>query len=278
MKKKSIFSFLVIIIAALVVLFTHTPSPIEKPMGERELYLSYITSIIEENIDDSMSDYEKAKTIHDYIIINTDYDTSDNLNDSAFSPEGVFVYGTAVCQGYAESYMLILNELGIDCKLVTGTANGIVHAWNVVKIDGEWYNVDVTWDDPIVSGEVVSGTGNLSYAYFMKPDAVLYTDHTASSSPPACTSDKYLYIEQYYGIPYVILDSVDQIPEVFSSYYESGIRSLTMYFPEDADPAENGLLSSLGQDLNRHSTQGIPVHYYPTLRYFDYSYITIFTE
>lgn len=239
-------------------------------------YDSIINTIINNSITASMSDFDKAKAIHDYIIINTSYDTSTSIPDSSFSPDGVFLKGIAVCQGYAEAYKLFMDALEIECEVVRGSADNVSHAWNVVKIDGQWYHVDVTWDDPIIENQVLTGTANLTYSYFLKPDEIFYKDHIATSSPPVCSSNTYLYIQQYYNVPYVLLNSVYDIPNVFMEYYKKGVSSLTLYFPENIDPSQTELLTELYKDLYYQTGKEVQFNYYPVERYINYSYITIF--
>lgn len=242
-------------------------------------YKSYIDDIINANLNSSMSDYEKVKWVHDYIIINTSYDTtSTDIPDSSFSPDGVLTKGVAVCQGYAETFQLFMDCLKIKCRLITGTANDISHAWNVVKIDGQWYNIDVTWDDPVVNNQVVGGTDNLVYSYFLKPDSIFNIDHAADNKTVECTSEKYLYIEQYYNVPYVVLNTVNEIPDTFIEHYKNGTTSLTMYFPEDTDPEQSGLLTELYKKIYYYANKNIDFQYYPVTRYANYSYITVFIK
>ena len=112
-------------------------------------------------VDENYSDEEKALFIHDYIAYNTAYNY-DALNGSysdykdAYTIYGVLVEKTAVCQGYAEAYKLILNEVGIDALVVSSTS--LNHAWNQVYLNDNWYHVDVTWDDPGMS--YYDNTGN----------------------------------------------------------------------------------------------------------------------
>lgn len=247
-------------------------------VNNKNKYESYINSIITSHINSSMSDYQKIKTIHDYIIINTSYDTSTELPNSSFSPEGVFLKGIAVCQGYAEAFQLFMDALKIESKIVKGTANNISHAWNVVKVNGFWYQIDVTWDDPIIDDQVKTGTDNLTYSYFLKPDSIFNKDHIPSSTPPPCTATDYLYIEQYYNIPYTILGTVNDIPSKFMEYFATGTRSLTIYFPENVDPADTELLKDLYKLLFTETGAAITFNYYPVKQYVDYSYITIFIE
>ena len=137
-----------------------------------------------------MSEYEKVKSIHDYIVNNTQYDYDNLLNGTvpevSHSPLGVLQYGVAVCQGYAYAFELLCDLSGLECEFVGGVAGGGGHAWNQVKVDGKWYNIDVTWDDPIYYFNGVL-TPYLSYDYFLVSDAVLYQDHVTEDAQHVCT-------------------------------------------------------------------------------------------
>lgn len=114
-----------------------------------------------------MSDYEKIKAIYDYICLNVVYDY-DNLNDPTYllkhSAYAALINGKAVCQGYALLFYRLALELGIDCRIVTGQSEGQNHAWNIVKLNGKYYNVDSTWDAEYFDKRGV-------YNYFLKSDA-----------------------------------------------------------------------------------------------------------
>lgn len=101
-------------------------------------------------IEDGMTDLEKAIALHEYIVLNCEYDYENYLNNSipkaSYSAYGVMVNRTAVCQGYALAYKLLLNKAGIECYMVTSDA--MTHAWNLIQLDGQYYQVDPTWDDP----------------------------------------------------------------------------------------------------------------------------------
>ncbi len=111
---------------------------------------------------EKLSDYEKIKKIHDFIIENASYDTS-MRNYSAY--DNLFEK-TSTCQGYMSLAYKMLTEAGIPCRIVTGTGNGEAHGWNIVYLEGKWYNFDSTWDDPLTwNGEEV-----LTYDFFLKAD------------------------------------------------------------------------------------------------------------
>ena len=105
-------------------------------MYEREV--DYIVSLV----DPAMSDAEKALFVHDYLIASFSYDT-DVTNFDVIS---LFTERKGVCQAYSLAYMAVLRELGMDAVMVTSDEMG--HAWNLVKVDGTWYHVDLSFDDP----------------------------------------------------------------------------------------------------------------------------------
>jgi hypothetical protein len=97
------------------------------------------------------SDFEIAQALHDYLVRTCSYNTGAAEGNDALSPAytayGALVKGSAVCQGYALAYKLLLSRAGVPAVFVASHDMG--HAWNMVKIDGSWYHVDTTWDDPI---------------------------------------------------------------------------------------------------------------------------------
>ncbi len=128
------------------------------------------------------SEYSRALWLHDWLIYNADYDES----YSYYYADGVLLHGTGVCQSYALAYDLLLHEIGIECVFISGTADGVSHAWNLVKLDGSWYHVDCTWDDP-------TGGGSERHSYFGLSDEQMALDHSWAWERgilPECTSDE----------------------------------------------------------------------------------------
>ena len=127
------------------------------------------------------NDYVKVKEVHNWLIKAIEYDTNETTIEP-YSIYGALTQGKAVCEGYARSFKYIMDELEIPCVLVSGTAtnsNGITeaHAWNYVLLNGDWYAIDVTWDDPIIIGEgTVSEDTN--YKYFLKGANTFLITHT----------------------------------------------------------------------------------------------------
>ena len=99
------------------------------------------------------TDLEKVFYVHEWLVQNIAYDR-EHLSDDV-QDDGALLEGTAVCDGYAKTYALTLRKLGITGVLVT--SKDIGHAWNMVELDGNWYQVDCTWDDP------VDGSDQLGY-------------------------------------------------------------------------------------------------------------------
>lgn len=144
-------------------------------------------------IKPGMSDYNKEKILHDYIINNTRFDYENYLAgkipDYSYEAYGCLVMGKAVCQGYSNAMKLLCDLSAVDCRVVTGEArNGNVwegHAWNMVRIDGEYYHLDVTFDDPVIK----NGVDALTYYYFNLPDSEMKIGaRWKNSDYPVCSS------------------------------------------------------------------------------------------
>lgn len=122
---------------------------------------------------------EKIRVIHDYLIDTVEYDATAGRN--VYNIYGALIEKKAVCEGYARAYKDILDEMGIPCIIACGIAqnsSGVTetHAWNYVKINGVWYAVDVTWDDPVIIGNGKI-TDDIRYSYFLNGSTKFFTDH-----------------------------------------------------------------------------------------------------
>jgi len=122
-----------------------------------------IDEIIKAVITDDMNNETKIKAIHDYIINNTKYDiekADNNINKyDSNTAYGALIQGYAICGGYSDSMKLFLDKLGIPNFKITSEN----HIWNVVYVNDNWYNLDLTWDDPVTS----TGEDVLDYSYFL---------------------------------------------------------------------------------------------------------------
>lgn len=135
-----------------------------------------VHDIIKKTIKADMSTAEKVKAIHDYMVLNCKYDYDNYLNgtipDESYRAEGVILKKTAVCSGYAKAFKVFMDALNIPCEEISGTTEPGPHGWNLVKVDGNWYHMDVTWDDPVSDKK-----GEIWYDYFLIPDNVMDNDH-----------------------------------------------------------------------------------------------------
>jgi transglutaminase/protease-like cytokinesis protein 3 len=122
-------------------------------------------------IQPGMTDYQKELQLHDYLVNHCTYSFGSADNDNEYRAYGALVEGQAVCNGYAESMALLLSCAGVNNQVVTGWGDNDLHAWNLVEIDGDWYHLDATWDDPVGDEEV------LSHAYFNVTDEIMEQRH-----------------------------------------------------------------------------------------------------
>lgn len=151
------------------------------------------------------TDFERVQYVHDYIAQTVVYNDEacaekDNkvrkpTTEQAFSAYGCLVDGNAICGGYSKGFQMVLRELGIECIYLTGYA-GEYHAWNCVKLGGEYYYFDVTWDDPSFKndkGKIMTNT--VVYNYFGNTSQQMSLDHTILENFkfPTCVATKYNY-------------------------------------------------------------------------------------
>lgn len=125
-------------------------------LGEKNrMVYDAVSAVLDQCITQDMTDYQRELAIHDYITGHGQYDKEANSNapDAAPDPDndnpyGMLVGGVGICRGYASTFQLFMDLLGIECMTVEGHSGRQEHAWNMVRLDGDWYCVDVTWDDP----------------------------------------------------------------------------------------------------------------------------------
>lgn len=146
---------------------------------EKERYIENIRNQFITQLE-NYSKVEQIKHVHDWLVDNLEYDTTYN-NANNHDVYGAFAYKKVVCEGYARTFKYILDGLGITNVLVSGEATNSnnateSHAWNYVNIDGKWYAVDVTWDDPVITGGGKL-TSKYKYMYFLKGSNDFFENH-----------------------------------------------------------------------------------------------------
>ena len=189
---------------------------------------------VAEVITGDMSDYDKAKALHDYLCAHAYYDYGYEYYDA----EGVLLFGTGVCNSYTLAYDALLERVGITSL----HDNGDEHIYNLVYLDGEWYYADCTWDD--------YGTDGWGYVYFLIPLYALegVSNHECYLRPHTATG----YRQNYYYRNGVLTDLIyDVAVAVQYDCLAAGLTSHTFPLREDAvmeatgSPDSDGILRRL---------------------------------
>lgn len=188
---------------------------------ERDSYQRRIDAVVDsilKNVDPSWGDYEKAKYVFEYLAGNVEYQMGTEQNQNIIS---VFLNKKTVCQGYANATQYLLTLLWIPAVVVTGTAEGDTHAWNLVQLDGAYYFMDTTWGNSSYNNGA-SGMGTfINYNYFGVTTAEISKTHQADGTLllPECTAtaDNYYVREGKY--------ITEWEPEVIGQIYGAAYRN-----------------------------------------------------
>lgn len=165
---------------------------IENIRGKNESLNKKVDKILKEIVKPNYTDFDKVKAVHDYLVLNTAYDYENYRNgttpNDSYTAYGALVLGVAVCDGYTRAANLLLDRLDIESIYVHGSISEGLHSWNMVKLDGSYFHMDVTWDDPVPNKE-----GFVSYKYFLVDSEELAKDHTWNQQEyPVSDNKKYL--------------------------------------------------------------------------------------
>lgn len=166
--------------------------------------------VVRNYIRSGMSEKKKLKVLHNWLLNNCHYDEAVQVHDM----ETLLTEGYGVCSAYSDAYQALLARAGMACGKLH--SNEMDHVWNVVRMNGKWYHVDVTWDDPTTGPKDTPPiSGQEKSQYFLLKDAQMKKDHIWESY---LSADRFL-IESYYDPDYGrVLDRV--------SWYYSGVYAL----------------------------------------------------
>lgn len=178
---------------------------------EREQRQSEIDAAVSDcmtGVDSAAGEYEKIRYVYEYLVNTVDYDENAPDNQNIYS---ALVGKSSVCAGYSRAAQYLLNNMGIECIYVVGTAQGQeAHAWNIVNCGGKYYQMDVTFGDPVFlsseSGENLPGN-IIYYDYLCCTDEEIMADHMPTDEIvyPVCESDDL----NYYRMNGMFYDSYD---------------------------------------------------------------------
>lgn len=175
-------------------------------------------------------DYERIKYVYEWLIKRCDYELNASNNQNILS---VFLSRKTVCQGYAKAAQYLLNKMGMFCILCEGEAMGReAHVWNIVKADGEYYYLDVTWGDAsytLNSSDSDQLTPpDINYEYMCVPFSEIAGTHTIKETVtlPVCNSMD----DNYYVHEGLYFDTVSErrLEQVFSDAYQKGQETVTI--------------------------------------------------
>ena len=158
----------------------------EDPSVEKKVE-DFANNWVRENINAYDSDFDKVLKIHDFIVTKNQYNKGDNNSISGgysiYHPASILYGNGGVCNAYATLFDKLATKSGLDVRYATGTSKktGEAHIWNMVKVDGNWYNIDVTYDDPTITfnqGDIENIEDFISYNYFLKDDNEIVKSRT----------------------------------------------------------------------------------------------------
>ena len=244
--------------------------------------------VLKEIIFEEMTDYEKALAIFDWISLNTAYDHSDYNCDPSeggyyytdlpgFYMEGVFITGNSVCDGFAKAYAMMCNMEDIDCIRVVGTVSGSGHAWNKVKLDGEWYVADITWTETVLGDEEI-----FFHTYFLVSDTFIsthkdyryretYEKYPATKMYNHFASYKFTYNDVEYDH---VITSDDEFGILFHYALDNNITSLEFVVDCSTYLATGSMDNRLSTAFAAMKAQKFPSQYLNLIRWNSYNLVT----
>lgn len=185
-----------------------------------------VDEIIKNNIKAEMTDYEKEKTVYNYIlnsVVYFNYDKKENIPDIKHTSYGALVQGSAVCDGFSKAFKIIMDNINVKTILVLGETTEL-HAWNIIFLDGEAYHTDVTSGKQRLKEDKYF----IHYTYFNLTDEEIQKTHKIFNKEilPKASAIKYNY---YYKEDLIIKEG-DNLHERISQFIDRSNNSKTLEF------------------------------------------------
>ncbi len=215
--------------------FTGTFTMEEEEIRRRQELLNETVAGWMAGLKPEMDDYEKVKYLYEYLIVHTEYEQGAPDSQNICS---VLLNGKSVCQGYAKTLQLLCQKAGLEAFLVTGQVGGQGHAWDLIRLDGEWYHVDPTWGDAsyLREGEsplTAASSPAVNFDYFCVTTDQISQSHCLGEGQklPACTA----VADHYYRREGLFLTQADeeQIRAIFERAVQNGQAVVTFQCADD---------------------------------------------
>jgi hypothetical protein len=195
-----------------------------------------VQSIVQ-SIPSGLSEFDREEYLFDYITRNCAYDNaalSDSGDWKSYTSYGTLIEGKAVCEGYSRAMLLLCGHTGLSAGLIRGTGGGVAHMWNGIKIDGNWYHIDLTWCD----------STKLIYNYFNINDQTIKLTHMIAPVASSMTDAQICSDNAIYNLTLPVCSSMAE-----NYFQKKGIVISTL-----ADSADSGTISAITARMKEKKT------------------------
>ena len=213
-KKSSFFS------SEIVLNYIYTPNEIRAIATQLN---ETADKLIANMINEHQSEYDKVRIFHDYLKSEIQYDSEAAINDDlenkyiseSHTIVGALINHRCVCEGFAKAMKFLCDKIGLICFVISGKGNSMIesgpHSWNIVRINGYYHHVDVTWDNQYAKNPEIP-----NYGYFNLSDDEISKDHTwIKKNYPACPIAPY----NYFRVNNSLIDSEKQLENFLTNNF-----------------------------------------------------------
>lgn len=231
-----------------------------------------IDEVISKRITQGMTDYEKELTLHDYLLENTEYYHCADVKSIPYEKHTAYsalINNSCVCDGFSKAFSLLLDKVNIENIVVSGFVNNTTHSWNLVKLEDEWYNIDVTSNNQTME----DGLRVKTHIFFNVNDEDISSIYKKDNIDilPECVANKY----NYYTYNSYIVKSTSNIKTQLKNdiNQQKNMEALEIRVESDEDITQTIVNSLYSLNFNNYRTDGIQ-----KINYFKYEKIYIFPK